>query len=863
MRYVLLLLLPFFLFASSVVPDDYVVYEENATQYVLPRGEGLDVRGIVRYQAGVMRRYAREFGYGLDQKLYLSLASCNNQIANAFSTQLPLNEQVFFGNGSMHYDRFASTSWLKTLLVHETAHNYQLNPKENALSQFAHAIGGNAPVIYPFFMPMFPVPNITESSFILEGNAVLNESRFGNGGRLWSGYALAQTVTQARAGNITPAKMYNSTMAFPYGEKHYLVGGYFQRFLAKRYGVARVNRYFKAYAMQPFPFFGNSVFKEHYGKDFVTLLGEFAWSVRAEHRDFRATRGKVLARSQVRTPLVREAGCIITLLGDRRSKPGVATIDSGGQIHVRRGNWRSGRVFELGGRYYTQSAARVSVGAIRAGLFDAEGHLLPQTAGKVIQGIRRDGSWVYFDAARSWEAPRLYVGSHYYGTVHSSVLVRGNDLYYFRQKGHRRTLYRNRTPLTSYRGHDGRVADVDKQGRVYFVAPSAHGSTVYRVGHGRVERVSAGDDVIDLKLLPAGKAIVQTMGSEGYRLQEIRLRPRAARVVSADPGLAEVALPRMGKSDGNATVASRPYASIGELHYSDLSSGSEYDGSRGYRFWAQMDFADPLWRNTLSFALQYQKERTLLSVRYRNSAHRIRYGMSVTGVYKHAGYDNSSYRNYGYSAYLTLPFLADGYWRGSATLAVARPHDDPRRQPRTLSIDIGKRVQFGFAKYPSEAVNLSAFATYDRGAFYGGVRGGVSGEIGEQTYLGVRGAYLYGSTRDSSAHQGIKVGSVSASTADPVALSIPTLSGGGWARQAIMGELALYKVFDLGWYSYHLPISLQRESVYLKHRLYALNFGSDGSKRYQESVAGVEADVLMLHRYTVPVKVEVSTIKPS
>jgi hypothetical protein len=231
--------------------------------------------------------------------------------------------------------------------------------------------------------------------------------------------------------------------------------------------------------------------------------------------------------------------------------------------------------------------------------------------------------------------------------------------------------------------------------------------------------------------------------------------------------------------------------------------------------------------------------------------------MSVTGVYKHAGYDNSSYRNYGYSAYLTLPVLAKGNWRGSATLAVARPHDELKRQPRTLSVGIHKRVQFGLAKYPSEALSLSAFATYDRGALYGGVRGGVLGEIGEQTYLGVRGAYLYSSSLDSTAHQGIKVGSVSTNTADPAAMSIPTLSGSGLAKQAIMGELALYKVFDFSRYSYHLPISLQRESVYLKHRLYALDFGRGGSKRYQESVAGIEADLLMLHRYTVPVKVEV------
>jgi hypothetical protein len=859
MRYLALLFLPFVLYASPVVPDAYVVHDANATRYIAPAGEGLAIGGIAEYQAGVMRRYAREYGYALDQKLHLTLASKNNQIANGFSTQIPLNEQVFYGNGAIHYDRFASTSWLKTLLIHETAHTYQLNPKANFLSRFAHAIAGNVPVVNPFFVPLFPVPNITESSFVLEGNAVMNESRFGNGGRLWSGYALAQTVVQARAGNITPAKMYNWTLSYPYGDKMYLVGGHFQRFLAKRYGVTRVNRYFKRYAKQPFPFFGNAVFAEHYGKDFVTLMGEFAQSVRAEHRAFRATQGRELAKSQIRTPLVRHKDRIVTLIGDRRTQPSIVSLAPDGEIKMHRGNWHSGRVFEVNGRYYTQSAERVSVRAIRAGLFDAQGYLKAETAGKVIQGRLANGQWVYFDAAHAWEAPQLYVGDRYFGTVNSSVFVRGDHLYYFRQNGHRRTLYRDRTPLYSYRGHDGKVVDVDGAGRVYFVAPSRHGSTVYRIGHGRIERVTAGDDVLDLKLLGRGRAVVQTVGRDAYRLQTIRLHPRAAQVASLDPGLPEVTIGRIKKHDtgeNDNRIAARPYGALRELRYSGLRSESTYDLTHGYRFGLEMNFVDPLWRNTLSFAMRYQKERTLLRAQYRNSAHLLRYGISVTGVYKHTGYDQSRYRDYGYSAYMTLPFLASGYWRGSASLSVARPHDDPKRQPVTLRAHVGKRVQFGLAKYPNESIGLSVFGTYDRGAVYGGVRGEWMGGLSNQLYLGVRGAYLYSSTLDPSDGKGIKAGDVATSSSDPAAMPIPSLSGSGYVTQAALGEVALYKVFDYAWYSYHLPISLQRESLYLKHRLYALDFGSEGSKRYRESVVGVEADLLMLHRYTVPLKVE-------
>ncbi len=91
--------------------------------------------------------------------------------------------------------------------------------------------------------------------FLLEGNAVLNESRFGNGGRLYSGYALAELIEMANGGLITPELTYNSTLEFPYGEKSYLIGGFFQKFLADRYGIDRVNSYFKSYSKQTIPIY--------------------------------------------------------------------------------------------------------------------------------------------------------------------------------------------------------------------------------------------------------------------------------------------------------------------------------------------------------------------------------------------------------------------------------------------------------------------------------------------------------------------------------------------------------------------------------------------------------------------------------
>ncbi len=847
---------PLGLMASPVVSGDYTLQKNNTSTYITPTGSKLDAQAISATHQAIRRVYDREFGYRLDAPLRVSLASRHNQVANAFATQLPFNEQVLYGAGVLHEDVFGVTSWLRALLIHETAHNYQLNPKVNGWSRFAHAIGGNAPVVAPFFVPMFPIPNITESSFIKEGNAVLNESRFGNGGRLWSGRALAETVTQARAGRVTPEAMYNSTLRFPYGEKFYLVGGHFQKFLAHRYGMKRVNGYFKEYAKQPFPFFGNTVFKRQFSKDFVTLMKEFRQSILREHRGFHPTQGKVLVHSQLLVPLSREGGDVLALVGDQRSAPKVVRFGWDGKMQVKKGAWHSGNIVSQNGKYYTSASAKVSPQAIRAGLFDRDGYLLPGTAGKAIQGRLSDGRWVYFDIASSWDQPHLYVGGHYYGLAHSSVLVRGRNLYYFRQQGDRRTLYRNRTPIAHYRAHDGHPVDVDRQGRVYFVAPSQHGSTVYRTSAHGIERVVSGDDVTDLKLMNGKRALVQTIGADGYAVRSVHLHPYPARVASLDPGLKQVTL---GKGNGSQSLLSvkKDYSPIAQLQYSSLTSFSTYDSTKGYGLTLEADFTDPLWRNTLSFSLDYQKARTLLQVSYTNTASPIHFGGSVTRVMHRRGAKGGTYRGWGYSAYLRWPFLATGYWLGSAKLAYARSYRQTDRTPVSLAVDLQKRLQFGFSKYPNELLGLSAFVSYDRGAVYAGVDGEWMHDLPGEMYFGARGAYRISSRVDTTKQLGIKVGAASPSSADPAVIRIPTSGTVSYAQEVMMGEVGLYKVFHFSAYSYHLPLSLQRESVYLKQRLYALNFGDGKRHIRQESIAGVEADLLLLHRYTLPVSMEV------
>ena len=201
--------------------------------------------------------YEKMFDWKLDETLYVGLISDHNQIANGFSTQWPNNRQINYVGGSEKVDYFTSTSWLHTLLYHETAHNYQINVKESVVSESLHAIFGNGLLFLPFPLPLI-LPNSVINPFMLEGNAVLNESWHGNGGRLYNGRLKAQTLLQAKSDNLKPEYLYNSKLAFPYGEIVYIQGGFYNYYLAQNYGLEETNSFFKNNSKNIFwPFFTN------------------------------------------------------------------------------------------------------------------------------------------------------------------------------------------------------------------------------------------------------------------------------------------------------------------------------------------------------------------------------------------------------------------------------------------------------------------------------------------------------------------------------------------------------------------------------------------------------------------------------
>ena len=158
--------------------------------------------------------------------------SSQMQILNPHATIYPLSYIVMYpSSGAYFMDQWSIFHWSQDVLIHEMTHIYQLSQN----SKWDRGLW--------WILGPFSYRNVMLYSFVLEGSAVLNESVYGFGGRLFSGWARAFVFSQLKRG-ITLKRLlkpYNDPFS---DEEKYLHGGYFFAYLHSQYGMKDINRFF-------------------------------------------------------------------------------------------------------------------------------------------------------------------------------------------------------------------------------------------------------------------------------------------------------------------------------------------------------------------------------------------------------------------------------------------------------------------------------------------------------------------------------------------------------------------------------------------------------------------------------------------
>ena len=853
-KYFLLLCVALSLSANvAVTGDDYAQISNDKVDVIYAKEYEALSKKVLGYESKLIQLYSDSFGYELDDTQYLGLLSSHNQVANAFSSQFPLNIQMNFPAGSLGVDYFAGSSWIKTLLIHESAHNFQLNPKKNMLSFYAHKVVKNSFFTMLLFAPIFPVPNAAESSFILEGNAVLNESWHNNGGRLYNGAFLAMALTQARAGYITPERTYNNHLYFPYGTHHYIVGGFFQLYLAQKYGIDKVNRYFYNFSGQWIPLFTNAIFKETFGVDFETSLKAYnAWLLQTYAR-FKASQGKVLFHSKVGVKLGGDDAHVRFMISDRLSNPKLVSIDKkSGKSTLQKTAHIIGKVFQKEGEYYTAASSHTSPDRILAGLYDDKGMLLKGSGSKAIQGKMEDGRWVYFDIASSFDQPQLYVGDTFYAQVNSSVFVYHDKLYYFVQKGKTRTLYEDKKPLFSYQGWYGFVCDKDADS-LYFIANTQNGSGLYRYHDNAIQRVSEADDIVDAKLLWDNKALVETVAADGFVFREIPLEKRPAEVAEVSYFFEKDAHFKALDFDAASGLKPQKYNAIENMHYSSLSQSVISTGD-DVDFNIAASFSDPLSSSAFSLFSSKVGEDVIAGVGYDSSVYRLNFSASVFGVMDHE--DNVSSRGFGTQLSLDYPLVHTQYEKLNVGLSYLLEDDRDEKSPLTLSLKHRYHQQFGKSMYPNLANDWSLLLGVERGDKRAGGAYYAAKGFGDELYGGFDFKGAWSDTKEGEKKRGIKIAQYQSRFFDALDVEMPSIQSDSYVKNIFKTGLSLQKVFNLDRYFFSFPISLRREALYGHYHYYNMELFSGKRRDFHEVTLGVKADLLYFNSLALPLSVE-------
>lgn len=816
--------------------------------------------------------YELHYGYQMDSQLNVGLMSSYNQIANGFSSQSPLNRQINYMGGAQLPDYFSSANWLDTLLFHETAHDYQMNSKNNKVSQTMYTLFRNGS-FGPLGLIPAVQPNAYTSRFMLEGNAVLNESWHGQGGRLYSGRYRAMTHIHAKAGYLTPERLYNDTLFFPFGESAYVFGSQYHYYLAETFGLETANKFFQNRSKHWYwPFLVNKPMRDTVGESFDDTFKAWVEKTTKEAEQMNIAQGDVIARSKYYGELNTQQGRIIFLTNpDAVRAPLLTEYDiASGEVSQQRTSLDMGKVYRIEGEDFTVSGRRTSVWRTTQGLFDDDALIKDGSEGHVYQGELTDGREVYFKTTESFVQPQLYVGDEFYAAVNSSVLVKDDNLYYFIQKGNNRTLYRNKEAILTLPAFYSIVKDVDSQGRVYFIANTEFGSSLFRTQNGKIEQVLDADNVVDARLIDDNKVIATAISADDYYYTCLPIsvsdnQPYQLKLIwDAEGGLAEQQQQMLANLEPEPLNTDTDYGLFNNIRYSSgalsLSAATETDDqgedTTKLRYNANLEFTDPLHRSIYNlWAMNDDEYSDLIGAGFSNNQYFFLVGMRgyyvLNNNYTDPAISQDQTRDYGLAAQLRLPFIQTGFWNAEVASNYYQDYKLDEREPLSVQLDISRTEHYGQSWLYNKQVALSLYSVQDREDQTSGASLALGTDLPAEFYINLAAKYSASDSNnvDAKERRGVELQSSSNFiNNDPSNFLMPALTDDAYAEDVAMGEVSLSKVVNFSAYGFKLPLSVRRERIDLTYRRYEIGqLDTIGDISINQAVVGLHFDTRVLN----------------
>ena len=468
----------------------------------------------------VFKEYERNFPVRFYRKNSLILFSpLRRQTHSAVTHAVPLPASRISPSPFQIMDKSAVNNWLTDVFIHEIAHIYQFN----ARPLLSHLLS--------YIMPshLWPVhPNIYLHNLILEGHAVLLESTYGTGGRLFSGYNRAVAFSQLKNGLSLKRVVNDYDNPLSKREK-YIHGGYFFSYLRRGFTLSRLNKIFPANGrnlLWPIGIYTvNRSFKKTLGRSFESLFKEYREFYGQKAREQKSSGGKILAVSQFALPVNSNSDNLFFMISDGKGPPELAVLNrKTEEVSLKKVNMPLGKVFFVDGNFYSAGYGRTDTLSVRFSLFRDGFVPLKKYNSRYVMDIR-ENKVLSFNAFDGLRRQNLYLNGSLLNNAHSTAVTdeRGG-VWYFKQEGANRTLYRDKTPLWTYKGYYGFPVEAEESG-VYFLAPTARGSGLFVYKNNQALRLSPSDTVVAARRVSEASFLVCEINNDRFEYKIIPIRP--------------------------------------------------------------------------------------------------------------------------------------------------------------------------------------------------------------------------------------------------------------------------------------------------------------------------------------------------
>ena len=648
MKHLLVVALLIFSFKSQVgfaflVPGDneYRVLKTPQYRFVMQEDFEIHLPQILEFNQWINQKFEQQYGWTFDERAHLILLSERNQIANGFATVIPNLLTAFYPSGFLLQDEFASSSWFETLLIHETAHLYQLNVKPFFPEQAKKVVGN--PIFVPIFVPIFIHPNIALPLILLEGNAVLQESSFQIGGRLHSGEAKAIAFAQILGEDLKSERLLNEHIDFPFtGKEKYILGGFFFQYLTDVYGADRVHLLFgelsKSFIV---PLFINDAFLTSFGRSYNELFYDFVEHYRKKALGMKRSAAPDLFTALFFEPLNHDENSVFFhYQPDGRSMPEVVEIDRKTlEIKKTPQALLQGKVFKENDRWATTATFRHHPTLIEYGLYDEGAFLMEGTSSKIVLD-QRNNQRVWAHPVESFFRGQLCLDSEPIGPSDSTaILSETGDVFRFLQEGAERILTKNGEEVARFAGFYSKPLEVTPAGHFYFISSTEKGSSLFMLADDQIYRLHPSDAIVDARWLSDDRALIVEISHQSYqykidRLSPIQEQPFFEPVQGELPPASWLAAPKteasLPETNDSQQSPLGTYYSLPSLLFSaaDITWGlSDEQETGGLLGSINLTFVDPLQWNTLQIGYDrstFQRDTYFAS--YLNTRSRLQWG---------------------------------------------------------------------------------------------------------------------------------------------------------------------------------------------------------------------------------------------